>query len=152
MTYFDDIADDATYTSSRVTVTEAHIVAFAGLTGDFNPLHMDEVFAREAGFGSRVAHGMLGHSLSTGMRSGIDDWTIMAFLQTTRSFVKPILIGDTLRYTAQVLEKRPSASRADRGVIRVGIELTQQDGTVLQRGEDLFMVARQTGGEPDAAV
>ncbi|MBE2278112.1 MAG: MaoC family dehydratase N-terminal domain-containing protein [Rhodobacteraceae bacterium] len=144
--FFDDIAEGAEYPSSRVTVTESHIVTFAGLTGDFNPLHMDEIAAQENGFGRRIAHGMLGHSLSTGLRSGIDDWAIMAFLQTSRSFAAPILIGDTVRYRATILEKRPSGSKPDRGVVRVGIELLKQDGSVVQKGEDVFLVERRTGG------
>ncbi|MEQ8256709.1 MULTISPECIES: MaoC/PaaZ C-terminal domain-containing protein [Roseovarius] len=144
--YFDEIPPDARYVSSRVTITETHIVTFAGLTGDFNPLHMDEIAAQESGFGKRIAHGMLGYSLSTGLRSGIDDWAIMAFLQTSRAFSGPILIGDTVHYRATILEKRPSSSKPDRGVVRVGIELVKQDDSIVQHGEDTFLVARE-GGE-----
>lgn len=141
-TLFDDIENDVEILSSRVTVTESHIVTFAGLTGDFNPLHMDDEFARENGFGHRIAHGMLGHSMSTGLRSAIDDWEILAFLSTARSFVAPILIGDTIRYRAHVTNKRASSSKPDRGVVTVAMELVKQDGTVVQKGEDVFLVAR----------
>ncbi|WAI85097.1 MULTISPECIES: MaoC/PaaZ C-terminal domain-containing protein [Achromobacter] len=128
------------YVSSRVTVTESHIVGFAGLTGDFNPLHMDEVAARENGFGRRIAHGMLGHSLSTGLRSPIDDWDIIAFMETRRRFTAPILAGDTVNYEAEVSEVRPSRSKPF-DVVRVSIRLKNQDGVVVQEGEDVFAVA-----------
>lgn len=141
---FDRIQLGERHVSSRITVTESHIVAFAGLTGDFNPLHMDEVAARENGYGQRIAHGMLGHSMSTGLRSGIDDWDIVAFMETRRRFVAPILAGDSIRYDAEVIELRPSRSKPF-GVVRVSILLRNQEGVIVQDGEDVFAVAmRQT--------
>ena len=136
-----DISPGDTHTSSRLTVTEAHIVGFAGLTGDFNPLHMDEESAKQGPFGRRIAHGMLSYSMSTGMRSAIDDWEILAFLETGRRFKGPVFIGDTLHYEATVLEVRPSASKKDRGIVRVAMSLRKQDGSVVQEGEDVFSVA-----------
>jgi 3-hydroxybutyryl-CoA dehydratase len=134
------IAAGDTCTSSRVTVTEAHIVWFAGLTGDFNPLHMDAEAAREGPFGQRIAHGMLSYAMSTGMRSRIDDWDILAFLETSRRFKAPVFAGDTLHYVAKVIEVRPSASKKDRGIVRVAMALHKQDGTIVQDGEDVFSV------------
>jgi 3-hydroxybutyryl-CoA dehydratase len=138
------ISPGDSHTSTRVTVTEAHIVAFAGLTGDFNPLHMDEESARQGPFGRRIAHGMLSYSMSTGMRSTVDDWEILAFLETARKFKAPVFIGDTLHYEAKVLEVRPSASKKDRGIVRVAMSLRKQDGSVVQEGEDVFSVATGT--------
>ena len=138
---FERIEQGGRYTSTRVTVTESHIVAFAGLTGDFNPLHMDDVAAQANGFGRRIAHGMLGHSLSTGLRSGIDDWDITAFLETQRRFVAPIMAGDTVHYEADVIETRPSKSGKPFGVVRVSISLLNQNQELVQKGEDVFAVA-----------
>lgn len=135
------IAVGDTFTSSRVTLTESHIVMFAGLTGDFNPLHMDAESARKGPFGQRIAHGMLSYSMSTGMRSRIDDWDILAFLETARSFKGPVFAGDTLHYVATVAEVRPSASKKDRGIVRVAMALHKQDGTIVQEGDDVFSVA-----------
>lgn len=132
------------HVSSRIAITESHIVTFAGLTGDFNPLHMDEVAARENGYGQRIAHGMLGHAVSTGLRSGIDDWDIVAFLETRRRFVAPILAGDSVRYEAEVLELRPSRSKPF-GVVKVSMQLRNQDGVTVQDGEDVFAVAMGGG-------
>ena len=136
-----EISPGDTCSSTRVTVTEAHIVGFAGLTGDFNPLHMDEESAKQGPFGQRIAHGMLSYSMSTGMRSTIDDWEILAFLETGRKFKGPVFIGDTLHYEATVVEVRPSASKRDRGIVRVSMSLRKQDGGVVQEGEDVFSVA-----------
>ncbi|CAO3431301.1 MaoC family dehydratase [Azospirillum doebereinerae] len=141
--YLDDIQPGARALSTRVTVTEAHIVWFAGLTGDFNPLHMDAEAAKANGFGRTIAHGMLTHSMSTGLRSAIDDWAILAFLETRRRFVGPVFAGDTIQYEAEVLEVRPSASKPDRGVVRVGITVRNQSGGTVQEGEDVFSIGRQ---------
>lgn len=135
------IAPGDTFNSSRVTLTEAHIVWFAGLTGDFNPLHMDEQGAREGPFGRRIAHGMLSYSMSTGMRSRIDDWEILAFMETSRRFKGPVFAGDTLHYVANVTEVRHSTTKQDRGIVRVAMSLRNQDGSVVQEGEDVFSVA-----------
>ncbi|CAO3357739.1 MaoC family dehydratase [Azospirillum palustre] len=148
--HLDDIQPGARALSSRVTVTEAHIVWFAGLTGDFNPLHMDAEAARANGFGRTIAHGMLTHSMSTGLRSAIDDWAILAFLETRRRFVGPVFAGDTIQYEAEVLEVRPSASKPDRGIVRVGITVRNQTGDTVQEGEDVFSIGRQTKGQVTA--
>ncbi|WP_376960510.1 MaoC/PaaZ C-terminal domain-containing protein [Azospirillum sp. A26] len=148
--HLDDIEPGARALSSRVTVTEAHIVWFAGLTGDFNPLHMDAEAARANGFGRTIAHGMLTHSMSTGLRSAIDDWAILAFLETRRRFVGPVFAGDTIQYEAEVLEVRPSASKPDRGIVRVGITVRNQKGDTVQEGEDVFSIGRQVKGQVTA--
>lgn len=141
--YLDDIAAGQTFASSRVTITEAHIVWFAGLTGDFNPLHMDAEAAKDTPFGRRIAHGMLSHAMSTGMRSEVDQWAMLAFLETRRKFVNPVFAGDTLHYVGTVLEARNSTSKDDRGIVRVGISLRKQDDTVVQEGEDVFALFRK---------
>lgn len=148
--HLDDIEPGARALSSRVTVTEAHIVWFAGLTGDFNPLHMDAEAAKATGFGRTIAHGMLTHSMSTGLRSAIDDWAILAFLETRRRFVGPVFAGDTIQYEAKVLEVRPSASKPDRGIVRVGITVRNQAGDTVQEGEDVFSIGRQAKGQMTA--
>lgn len=143
--YFDDLAVDQRVTSSRITLTETHIVLFAGLTGDFNPLHMDEQTARKNMYGRRIAHGMLAHSMSTGLRSSIDDWAILAFMETRRRFAGPVFAGDTLHYEAQVQELRRSQSNPSRGIARVSMRLLNQNEELVQEGEDVFAVACRGG-------
>lgn len=140
--YFDEIGKDDVVTSARVTITDAHIVLFAGLSGDFNPLHMDAEFARTTEIGRPIAHGMLGHSISTGLRSAIDDWAISAFLETSRRFVRPIFVGNTLHYRATVLDLRESRSRPSIGIVRVAMQLLNEDDVVVQEGEDVFAVLK----------
>ena len=137
---FRDIEVGRSARSARVTVTETHIVLFAGLTGDFNPLHLDAEFMAASPYGKRIAHGMLGHSLSTGMRSAIDDWAIEAFLETQRRFVGPIFAGDTIHYEAKVMETRESRSKPGRGIVRVAMTLKNQRGETVQEGEDVLLV------------
>jgi acyl dehydratase len=145
--YFDDLVETQSLVSCRVTLTETHIVLFAGLTGDFNPLHMDEETARQGSFGRRIAHGMLAHSMSTGLRSAIDDWAILAFLETRRRFVAPVFAGDTLHYVAVIEELRKSKSNPLRGIAKVTLRLINQSGEVVQEGEDVFAVACREGGD-----
>ncbi|KRB02810.1 MULTISPECIES: MaoC/PaaZ C-terminal domain-containing protein [Pseudomonas] len=145
--YFDDLVATQSLVSSRITLTEAHIVLFAGLSGDFNPIHMDEESARRGPFGRRIAHGMLAHSMSTGLRSSVDDWAIIAFLETHRRFVAPVFAGDTLHYVAEIEDLRKSNSNPSRGIVRVRLRLLNQSGEVVQEGEDVFAVACRTGSE-----
>lgn len=140
-THFEDIYDDTSVESNRVTVTESHIVMFAGLTGDFNPLHMDETFASKGPYGKRIAHGMLSYSMSTGLRSAIDDWAILAFMETSRRFVSPVFAGDTLYYTAAIESRRRSQSNPSRGIVQVRLRLLNQSNEVVQEGVDTFAVA-----------
>lgn len=141
--YLEHLAEGDHLESNRLTVTEAHIVQFAGLTGDFNPLHMDDTFARQGPFGQRIAHGMLSYSLSTGMRSAIDDWAILAFMETGRRFVAPVFPGDTLHYQAVVASVRRSRSNPSRGIVQVTLRLLNQNDQVVQEGTDTFAVASQ---------
>jgi 3-hydroxybutyryl-CoA dehydratase len=138
---FDAIVQGETFTSARRTITEADIMAFAGVSGDFNPLHVDEVFAaQETPFGRRIAHGLLGVAIGSGLRSGMDDWHLLAFLETRRRFQAPMFAGDTIHIEATVASVRRSASKPDRGVVTVDVRLVNQDGTVVQSGQDVVLV------------
>ncbi len=145
---FDSITVGDRISTSRRTITEADIVAFAGISGDFNPLHMDEEFARDhTPYGRRIAHGMLGASVTTGLRSEYDDWDVLAFLECTRQFKGPIFPQDTIHAEYEVTEKRPSRSRPGTGIVVIAVRLVKQDGDVAQTGTDVVLVAgeRETG-------
>jgi 3-hydroxybutyryl-CoA dehydratase len=142
---FDDIAEGQAYTTSRRTITDADIVNFAGLSGDFNPLHLDDVFAQEeTPFGRRVAHGLLGLSVGSGLRCEMDDWYVLAFLETRRRFQGPVFPGETIHTEYTVASKRRSESKPDRGVVVVDVKLVKQDGTVVQSGEDTLLIGTDT--------
>lgn len=142
--YFEEFEVGQLFKSRGRTVTEADIVNFAGLSGDYNPLHTDEEFAKKTIFGKRIAHGMLGLTISTGLsqRLGILDDTIMAFLGLEWNFKAPVFIGDTLHLEQSVKSKRET-SKADRGIIVFEAKLVNQKGEIVQEGTRSVMVRRK---------
>jgi acyl dehydratase len=143
--YFEDVEVGSTFTTLRRTITEADIVNFAGVSGDFNPLHMDAEFAKESLFGQRVAHGVLVLGVATGLRQGIGlfDGTLMGLLELrTWRFLAPVFIGDTVRVETEIVELRPT-SKPDRGVMTQRISVLKQDGTVVQEGELVALLKRK---------
>lgn len=142
--YFDDFKVGDEFVTPARTITEADVVNFAGLSGDYNPLHTDEEFGRQTIFGGRIAHGLLGLVVSTGLkqRLGISDGTVMAFLGLTWNFKGPIRFGDTVHVRLRVAEKRET-SKPDRGIIKHAVELVNQKGEIVQDGEHLLMVRRR---------
>jgi 3-hydroxybutyryl-CoA dehydratase len=150
MIYLEEIQAGAKFATSRRTVTEADIVAFAGLSGDFNPLHTDETFAREqTPFGTRIAHGPLVLSMSYGLRSVRDEWKILALASCERTFTAPVFPGDTVRGEYEVLESRASNSRPGVGFVTLGLSIINDQGTVVQRGRDVLMLATRGAAGQD---
>lgn len=147
--YFDDLRQGATFTSSGRTVTEADIVGFAGLSGDVNPLHTDEQWAREnTEYGGRIAHGLLVLSISSGLRTpGLDDLAIRGYLNVERRMSAPTFPGDTLHATQTISELRPSTSKPGAGIVTITVLVLRHDGTIVQQGTDVLLVAgRPTDG------
>lgn len=143
--YFEDFIEGETYVSPARTVTETDIVMFAGLSGDYNPLHTDAEFCKDTIFGERIAHGLLGLSILTGLstRLGIFDGTAIAFLGINEwKFSKPILVNDTIHFKMTVKEKRET-SKADRGIIIREVTLFNQRNEVVQHGILPIMVKRK---------
>jgi acyl dehydratase len=143
--YFEDFTRGESLRTLGRTVTEADIVNFAGFTGDFNPLHTDEQFAAASPFKGRVAHGMCGFSIATGLmvRLNILEGTIMAFLGIENwRFKLPIRIGDTVHVIATVVEKTES-SKPDRGLVKMDLDVINQDGESTQGGTLLLLMKRR---------
>ncbi len=141
--YFEDCEMGwETVTGSR-TVTEADIVNFAGVSGDYNPLHMDEEFAKKTPFGKRIAHGLLGMSIGTGLPRSHPPLAIMAFLGVKEwTFKAPIFIGDTIHMKNTVVERRET-SKKDRGLVTFKRQIINQKGEVVQEGEALLLIQRR---------
>lgn len=133
--FFSDFEPDQVFTTGRRTVTEADVVAFAGLSGDFNPLHTDQVFAEQTPFGQRIAHGMLSASISTGLAQtlGIFEGTTLALMEQTFQYKAPVFFGDTIHLRLTVSELKPS-SKGGKGVVTFRSEVVKQDGTVVVDG------------------
>ncbi len=146
--YWEDVKVGDRAVSPGRTVTEADLVAFAGLSGDYNQLHVDAVYAAGQGFGGqRVVHGLLGQAIGSGLhtRTWIGAGTqrnMVAMLEIDWRFRAPVFIGDTLTVTIEVIETRPT-SKPDRGLVRLRRELRNQDGVLAQDGESVFLMYRQ---------
>jgi len=142
--FFEDFAVGESFTTRARTITEADIVAFAGLSGDYNPLHTDEEFARTTPYGKRIAHGLLGLSVHSGLSQGlgITEGTTLAFLGLSWSFKAPIFIGDTL-HVVQTVEEMRETSRPERGIIVFGCRVVNQRGEDVQTGTKTLMIRRR---------
>ncbi len=134
--YFEEFAVGDKMTSQGRTITESDIVTFAGLSGDYNPIHTDAEFAQAGMFGERIAHGLLVLSIASGLawQLGFMAGTADAFLSLDWKFAGPTKIGDTLTTSAQVAQKRDMPGSGG-GMVVFNIEVTNQKGEVIQRGK-----------------
>ena len=133
--YFEEFVEGAEVTSPARTITESDVYLFAGLTGDYNPLHTDAEYAKGTLFGQRIAHGLLGLSIASGLgwRIGFLEGTTEAFLDLEWKFSKPILIGDTIRIRVKIAEKR-LMRRLGGGVVTLDVHMINQHGDIVQKG------------------
>lgn len=134
--YFEEFnVGDRIVTAGR-TVTESDIVTFAGLSGDFNQIHTDEEYAKATMFKSRVAHGLLGLAITSGLavQTGFMEGTIMAFREIADwKFSKPILIGDTIHVELQVMDTK-AMPRLGGGAVTIKLDVKNQKGETVQVG------------------
>lgn len=133
--YFEEYAVGQEMSTPARTVTEADVVQFAGLSGDYNALHVDAEFGRSTIFGQRIAHGLLGLSVASGLaaQAGFIEGTVMAFTGLEWKFKKPILIGDTIYVAAQVSRVRAMRSLGG-GMVILDIAVRNQRDEVVQEG------------------
>jgi acyl dehydratase len=139
---FEDVNTGDVWHSPSRTVTETDVVNFAGMTGDYNPLHVDHEFARNTPFGRPIAHGLLGLSLVAGLGSFSPWMQTTAFVRIVDwQFTKPLYIGDTVRVRTEVMSKQPRGRR--HGLVTWRRELINQSGEVVQQGsfETLVRIA-----------
>src|SRR2546428_11859862 len=105
--YFDDIQVGEEYESPGRTVTESDIVMFAGLSGDYNVLHTDAEFMKQSIFGERIAHGLLGLAIQSGLFSrATQAYATLAFVGLRWKFKAPVKIGDTIRLRAKAIGRK----------------------------------------------
>ena len=144
--WFEEIEVGEELESPGRTVTEADIVIFAGLSGDYNILHTDAEFMKSSTFGERIAHGLLGLAIQSGLftRAGVPYATLGA--GTLRwKFKGPIKIGDTIRVRAKVSAKKET-DHPDRGIVSVERQILNQRDEVVQEGETDLVVERRPAG------
>ncbi len=134
--YFEDFEIGQSFQSVARTVTETDVVMFSGVSGDFNPLHTDAEFASKTPFGQRIAHGLLGLSIASGLiaRTGILDGTVMAFREVESwKFSKPILFGDTIHVLLTVANTK-AMRRLGGGLVKINVQVVNQHGDKAQTG------------------
>lgn len=142
--HFEDFEIGHTFHTRGRTVGEADITTFAGLIGDWTPIHVDEHFAKSTPFGTRIAHGPLTLSMAVGLMAQLNlfDGTVIGLLNMTWSFSVPVKIGDTVYAHITPLEKRLT-SRPDRGVVKLEIRVTNQDSVEVCKGiHDVMVLCR----------
>lgn len=117
------------------TITEADVYGFAGITGDFNPLHVDAEYARRSRFGERIAHGMLTAGLVSTVLGMRLPGPGAVYLSQSLKFLKPVKFGDTVTAAAEV-----AAYRQDKRVLTLRTSCTNQDGETVAEGESVLLV------------
>ena len=138
--FYEDTPVGLTFETGGVVLTESHIVQFAGLSGDFFDLHMDDDFARALGFPGRVAHGLLGLILVDGLKNRASErFAAVASLSWQWNFRKPLFPGDRLSASVTVTDKRLT-KRGDRGILTLTIQVRNGTGDIVQDGANLLMV------------
>ncbi len=137
---FDDLLVGDEWESPRRTVTEADVVLFAGLSGDFNPLHVDHSAAKNYPFGRPVAHGLLGLAIASGLMSQAPRVDTLAFLAILEwKFHRPILFGDTIHAVSRI-ESLEAQAKGRRGIVTWHRCILNQDGHLVQEGRTQTLV------------
>ena len=133
--YFEEFELGQKIATPARTITEADVINFAGLSGDYNPLHTNIEFAKTTPYGSRIAHGMLVVSIATGLadRQGFIAGTALAFRELSWKFSSPVFIGDTIHMIAEVIELKPMP-RLGGGLVVLKALMLNQNGKTVQKG------------------
>ncbi len=138
--FYDEVAAGDTF-SSRLTVTEAHIVTAAGLFGDFNPVHVDEQFAADSVFRGRVLHGPFTGALMSAAVGMYFAGTAIAYLEHNCRFLAPVRPGDTLTSRWRVVETLDKPKHAG-GIVVLKAVCQNQENTVVAEAEGKILVKR----------
>ena len=139
--YFEEFEIGQKVVTAGRTVTEADIVTFAGLSGDFNQIHTDAAYSAEYDFGQRIAHGLLVQSIATGLavRTGVIEGTVLAFRELSAKFSLPTFIGDTVHVVIEITVKK-ALRRLGGGNVTMKYSVVNQDGQVVQRGDWIMLI------------
>jgi acyl dehydratase len=143
--YFDEWRVEEEYTTPSRTLTETDVVMFAAMSGDYNELHTSETFGQNTPFGRRIGHGLLGLAVSHGLlfRTGFLEGTAIAFLGIDSwKFEAPFFFGDTIQVKVKVVEKRASQTKPDRGIVKLSVQVINQNGAIIQSGFNTLMIRR----------
>ena len=139
--YFEDFAVGDRFKSPSRTLTDAHFLFFAGMTGDNHPIHYDDEYGKKTRYGRRLAHGLLLTSLTAvgaSTLAPVIEESIVAFVEQSTRFRAPVFIGDTIRPEHEVvaLERKRSA-----GLLTLRVSLRNQQGKIVLDGEHRYLIA-----------
>ena len=146
-TYFEDLEVGHEFQTPGRTITEADIVAFAGLSGDYNPLHTDASFAAKGPYERRIAHGLLSLSIVSGLvtRLGILERSVLAFRELTCKFSKPVFIGDTVYARLEVVSAK-AMRRIGGGLVDFQMKVYNQHEQIVQSGTWSILLQSKKSG------
>ena len=134
--YFEEFQPGQKLVSAGRTITESDVVTFAGLSGDFNQIHVDAEYSKNTPFGQRVAHGLLGLAIASGLvvQTGLMEGTIILFREITEwKFVKPIYLGDTIHVDIEVVETK-DMRRLGGGIVLIDLDVKNQANDTVMKG------------------
>jgi acyl dehydratase len=141
--YYEDLNVGDEHLSTARTVTETDVISFAGLSGDFNNMHIDEEFAKKTVFGTRVAHGLCVLSIASGLWFTMPRLATVAFmgLEDWR-FSGAVKFGDTIRITRKLAEKKEH-KRPNMGFLTFEVNVHNQNEEIVQKGKWVILVQRK---------
>ena len=141
--YFEDFHLGEKFHIPAKTMTDAHFLFFAGMTGDNHPIHYDDEYAKTTRFGKRVAHGLLVASMTASGASTLSsmiEGSIVAFVEQSSRFLKPVLIGDTITPELEVTQLVP---KTDSGLLRLTTRVKNQRGEIVLEGSHAYLIKKR---------
>jgi 3-hydroxybutyryl-CoA dehydratase len=139
--YFEDFQTGTEFVTQGRTITEADVVSFAGLSGDFNQIHINAAYAASTQFGQRIAHGLLVVSIASGLavQMGVMGDKVEAFRSLEWKFSAPVFIGDTIHCELTIGETKVM-KRLGVGSVDFEVRVIKQDGSTVMRGNWLVLL------------
>lgn len=141
--YFEDFHLGEKFHIPAKTMTDAHFLFFAGVTGDNHPIHYDDEYAKTTRFGRRVAHGLLVASMTAVGASTLSpllEESVVAFVEQSSRFLKPVHIGDTITPELEVIELVP---KTDTGLLRLTTRIRNQRGEAVLEGTHAYLIKKR---------
>ncbi len=142
--YFDDFQVGQSFEFGRRTVTDAHFAMFAAISGDNHPIHYDDVYAAQSKFGRRVTHGLLLVAMTAlgaaPLAAALHD-SMIAFVQQSARFLKPVFIGDSVSVVGTVASLTP---KDNTGLVKFEVKMTSQDGDPVLESSQTYLLRRVT--------
>ncbi|KXB05760.1 hypothetical protein AKJ49_00140 [candidate division MSBL1 archaeon SCGC-AAA382A03] len=143
--YLEDFKKGDKITSPGRTITEADIVNFADISGDWNEIHTNENYMKDSSYGKRIAHGLLTLSVARGLfyRTNFSPETVAFLGIENLKFLSPVFVGDTIRLVSEVIETRPSKSRENVGILKTKDIVKKQNDENVMEMKTVLMVKRE---------